>query len=185
MLSAADLAKRADPLSKEQMELMNAYCQRHTRHARKPCCSGARRPELRPTADTICHLTSLSACLSVSPSLPGRASNYLTVGQIYLRENPLLRAPLDIAHIKPRLLGHWGTSPGLNMLWVHANRVLQAVPERDFIFMVGPGHGGPAIVAQVYLEGVWEETYPKSEVRDRNTNNIGTKRPLNNQSIDR
>jgi xylulose-5-phosphate/fructose-6-phosphate phosphoketolase len=84
------------------------------------------------------------------------AANYLTVGQIYLRENPLLRSPLEPAHIKPRLLGHWGTSPGLNLLYVHVNRLIR---ERDasFIYLAGPGHGGPAIVGNVYLEGTYTE----------------------------
>src|ERR1041384_1197995 len=88
-----------------------------------------------------------------------RAANYLTVGQIYLRENPLLREPLRAEHIKPRLLGHWGTSPGLNLLYVHLNRI---ITDRDanVIFLAGPGHGGPAVVANVYLEGTYSEIYP-------------------------
>ena len=88
-----------------------------------------------------------------------RAANYLTVGQIYLQANPLLRQPLSAEHIKPRLLGHWGTSPGLNLLYVHLNRV---IVERnlDVVFVCGPGHGGPAVVANVYLEGTYSEVYP-------------------------
>jgi xylulose-5-phosphate/fructose-6-phosphate phosphoketolase len=88
-----------------------------------------------------------------------RAANYLTIGQIYLQANPLLREPLAPEHIKPRLLGHWGTSPGLSLLWAHLNRV---VVERDVdvLFVCGPGHGGPAIVANTWLEGTWSETYP-------------------------
>ncbi|GIJ29443.1 putative phosphoketolase [Micromonospora qiuiae] len=87
-----------------------------------------------------------------------RAANYLTVGQIYLLDNPLLREPLVPEHIKPRLLGHWGTSPGLNLLYAHLNRVIVA---RDLsaIFITGPGHGGPAIVANTWLEGTWSERY--------------------------
>ncbi|AKU95472.1 Xylulose-5-phosphate phosphoketolase [Labilithrix luteola] len=89
-----------------------------------------------------------------------RAANYLTVGQIYLQENPLLREPLQAEHIKPRLLGHWGTSPGLNLLYAHLNRIVR---ERDLdaICLAGPGHGGPAIVANVYLEGSYSEVYPR------------------------
>jgi len=89
-----------------------------------------------------------------------QAANYLTVGQIYLQENPLLRQPLTADHIKPRLLGHWGTSPGLSLLYVHLNRV---IIERDanVIFLAGPGHGGPAVVATVYLEGTYSEIYPE------------------------
>src|ERR1041385_1678263 len=88
-----------------------------------------------------------------------RASNYLAVGQIYLLANPLLREPLRIEQVKPRLLGHWGTTPGLNFLYVHLNRAIQ---ERDLnmIYVAGPGHGGPAMVAQTYLEGTYSELYP-------------------------
>ncbi|GHO57003.1 phosphoketolase [Ktedonobacter robiniae] len=87
------------------------------------------------------------------------AANYLTVGQIYLQANPLLREPLSPEHIKPRLLGHWGTSPGLSFIYVHLNRLIK---ERDanMIYLAGPGHGGPAIVANVYLEGTYSEVYP-------------------------
>jgi xylulose-5-phosphate/fructose-6-phosphate phosphoketolase len=88
-----------------------------------------------------------------------RAANYLTVGQIYLCDNALLREPLAPEHIKPRLLGHWGTSPGLNILYAHLNRVIRD-RDADVIFVTGPGHGGPAIVANVYLEGTYSEIYP-------------------------
>jgi xylulose-5-phosphate/fructose-6-phosphate phosphoketolase len=89
-----------------------------------------------------------------------RAANYLSVGQIYLLDNPLLREPLDIAHVKPRLLGHWGTSPGLNLVYAHMNR---AIRERDLeaMYVIGPGHGGPAIVANAWLEGTYTEVYPE------------------------
>ena len=88
-----------------------------------------------------------------------RAANYLTVGQIYLRANPLLREPLRPEHIKPRLLGHWGTSPGLNLVYVHLNRLIRA-HDANVIFLAGPGHGGPAVIANVYLEGTYSEIYP-------------------------
>jgi xylulose-5-phosphate/fructose-6-phosphate phosphoketolase len=88
-----------------------------------------------------------------------RAANYLTVGQIYLRANPLLREPLRPEHIKPRLLGHWGTSPGLNFLYAHLNRVIRGT-DRSVLFIAGPGHGGPAVVANVWLEGTYSEIYP-------------------------
>src|SRR5437868_1748445 len=93
---------------------------------------------------------------SASPLAPGelqkidaywRAANYLAVGQIYLLDNPLLEEPLKREHVKPRLLGHWGTCPGLNMLYVHLNRVIKR-DDLDMIYIIGPGHGGPAIVAQ-------------------------------------
>ncbi len=87
------------------------------------------------------------------------AANYLTVGQIYLRENPLLREPLAIEHIKPRLLGHWGTSPGLSLIYAHVNRLI-CQRDVDAIYLTGPGHGGPALVANVYMEGTWTEIYP-------------------------
>jgi xylulose-5-phosphate/fructose-6-phosphate phosphoketolase len=88
-----------------------------------------------------------------------RAANYLSVDQIYLLDNPLLREPLTLAHIKPRLLGHWGTTPGLNFIYAHMNRAIVA-REIDAIFIAGPGHGGPAVVANTYLEGTYSEVYP-------------------------
>src|SRR5207253_3053528 len=88
-----------------------------------------------------------------------RAANYLTIGQIYLLDNPLLREPLKADHVKPRLLGHWGTSPGQNLLYVHLNRLIKR-HDAEIIYLSGPGHGGPAIVAQVYLEGTYSEIYP-------------------------
>ncbi|MGH7384753.1 MAG: phosphoketolase family protein [Candidatus Rokuibacteriota bacterium] len=88
-----------------------------------------------------------------------RAANYLSVGQIYLYDNPLLKEPLQLKHVKPRLLGHWGTTPGLNFIYVHLNRVIK---ERalDVIYVTGPGHGGPGLVANTYLEGTYTEVYP-------------------------
>ena len=91
-----------------------------------------------------------------------QAANYLTIGQIYLQENPLLREPLRPEHIKPRLLGHWGTSPGLSFIYVHLNRLIQDT-DANVIYLAGPGHGGPAIVANVYLEGTYSEIYPHVE----------------------
>jgi len=88
-----------------------------------------------------------------------RAANYLTVGQIYLYGNPLLKVPLSLAHVKPRLLGHWGTTPGLNFIYVHLNRVIRQY-DLDMLFVTGPGHGGPGIVANTYLEGTYSELYP-------------------------
>jgi xylulose-5-phosphate/fructose-6-phosphate phosphoketolase len=88
-----------------------------------------------------------------------RAANYLSVGQIYLLANPLLREPLQVSHIKPRLLGHWGTTPGLNFLYAHINRVIKA-RDLDAIYICGPGHGGPGMVANAYLEGTYTEYYP-------------------------
>lgn len=88
-----------------------------------------------------------------------RAANYLSVGQIYLLANPLLREPLQFEHIKPRLLGHWGTTPGLNFIYVHLNRLIKA-QDLDMIYIAGPGHGGPGLVANTYLEGSYTEFYP-------------------------
>lgn len=88
-----------------------------------------------------------------------RAANYLTVGQIYLMANPLLREPLSAEHIKPRLLGHWGTSPGLAFIYAHASRLVRETGQ-EMLYLAGPGHGGPALVAAGYLEGTYAETYP-------------------------
>src|SRR5271169_5652217 len=88
-----------------------------------------------------------------------RASNYLSVGQIYLLDNPMLKERLRREHIKPRLVGHWGTTPGLNFLYVHLNRVIKD-QNLDMIYLIGPGHGGPALVAHAYLEGTYSEVYP-------------------------
>jgi xylulose-5-phosphate/fructose-6-phosphate phosphoketolase len=88
-----------------------------------------------------------------------RASNYLSVGQIYLIDNPLLRQPLKREHVKPRLLGHWGTTPGLNFMYVHLNRVIRR-DDLDMVYVIGPGHGGPSLVAQAWMEGTYSEVYP-------------------------
>ena len=88
-----------------------------------------------------------------------QAANYLTVGQIYLLANPLKAAPLEQKHIKPRLLGHWGTTPGLSFIYAHLNRVIRA--DLSMIYLAGPGHGGPGLVANVYLEGTYSEIYPR------------------------
>ncbi|HSE08590.1 MAG TPA: phosphoketolase family protein [Nocardioidaceae bacterium] len=95
-----------------------------------------------------------------------RAANYLSVGQIYLLDNPLLREPLKPEHIKPRLLGHWGTTPGLNLIYTHCDRVIRE-QDLDMIYVIGPGHGGPAIVAQTWLEGSWTDTYPGTAMDER------------------
>src|SRR5690348_18441441 len=89
-----------------------------------------------------------------------RAANYLSVGQIYLMANPLLREPLKREHIKPRLLGHWGTTPGLNFIYAHLNRLITA-HDLDMIYLAGPGHGGPALVANAWLEGSYTAYYPE------------------------
>src|SRR5690242_15345837 len=94
------------------------------------------------------------------------AANYLTIGQIYLQDNPLLHEPLRPEHIKPRLLGHWGTSPGLSFIYAHLNRLIQE-HDVDVIYLAGPGHGGPALVANVYLEGTYSEIYPEVSPDER------------------
>ena len=102
---------------------------------------------------------------TLSPELLGkmdaywRAANYLSVGQLYLHENPLLREPLKLSHVKSMLLGHWGTTPGQNFIYVHLNRIIKKY-DLDMFYVAGPGHGGPAIVGNVYLEGTWSEVYP-------------------------
>src|SRR5690348_9134846 len=89
-----------------------------------------------------------------------RAANYLSVGQIYLMDNPLLREPLAPEHVKPRLLGHWGTTPGLNLLYAHLSRCIVA-RSLDMFSVTGPGHGGPGLVANAWLEGTYSEVYPR------------------------
>ncbi len=88
-----------------------------------------------------------------------RAANYLSVGQIYLWDNPLLQQPLTLAHVKHMLLGHWGTTPGQNFIYVHLNRLIKK-SDLDMIYVSGPGHGGPAVVSNTYLEGTYSEIYP-------------------------
>jgi xylulose-5-phosphate/fructose-6-phosphate phosphoketolase len=88
-----------------------------------------------------------------------RAANYLAVGQIYLKDNPFLRQPLRLDHVKPRFLGHWRTTPGLNFIYVHLNRLITE-HGLNLIYVTGPGHGGPGIVANTYLEGSYTEIYP-------------------------
>src|ERR1700734_2420380 len=102
---------------------------------------------------------------TLSPDLLGkmdaywRAANYLAVGQIYLYDNPLLKEPLKLSDVKPLVVGHWGTTPGQNFIYVHLNRVIKKY-DLDMFYVAGPGHGGPAIVGNVYLEGTWSEVYP-------------------------
>ena len=109
---------------------------------------------IAPVADTT-----LDAAELARMDAYWRAANYLSVGQIYLKANPLLREPIALEHVKPRLLGHWGTTPGLNFIYVHLNRVIR---QRDLnvIYITGPGHGGPGLVANTYLEGTYSEIYP-------------------------
>jgi xylulose-5-phosphate/fructose-6-phosphate phosphoketolase len=104
------------------------------------------------------HQPSLAPALLAKMDAYWRAANYLSAGQIYLYDNPLLREPLKLEHVKPRLLGHWGTTPGLNFIYVHLNRVIKE-HDLDMIFVTGPGHGGPALVANTYLEGTYSEVY--------------------------
>ena len=103
----------------------------------------------RPLADDLLH----------KMNAYWQAANYLSVGQIYLYDNPLLKVPLELAHIKPRLLGHWGTTPGLNFIYVHLNRLIKE-HDLSIIYITGPGHGGPGLVANTYLEGTYSEVYP-------------------------
>ncbi|MEG4085037.1 phosphoketolase family protein [Microcoleus sp. POL10_C6] len=105
-------------------------------------------PQLKPLSDSELH----------KMNAYWRAANYLSVGQIYLLDNPLLKEPLKIEHVKPRLLGHWGTTPGLNFIYVHLNRIIKA-QDINAIYIAGPGHGGPGLVANTYLEGTYSEYY--------------------------
>lgn len=100
-----------------------------------------------------------------------RAANYLSVGQIYLHDNPLLKRPLTIEHVKRRLLGHWGTTPGLNFIYVHLNRVIKN-QDLTMIYIAGPGHGGPGLVANTYLEGTYSEVYPNISEDEEGMRNL-------------
>ena len=113
--------------------------------------------DMTPTASTVSHPLAPDELRRIDAYW--RAANYLSVGQIYLLDNPLLKEPLRPEHVKPRLLGHWGTTPGLNMIYAHMNRVIRNW-DLDAIYVIGPGHGGPAIVANAYLEGTYSEVYP-------------------------
>src|SRR5207237_6842431 len=110
--------------------------------------------------------TPLSAELLRKLDAYWRAANYLSVGQIYLYDNVLLKRPLKITDVKPRLLGHWGTTPGLNFVYVHLNRLIKE-HDLDMIFIAGPGHGGPGVVANTYLEGTYSELYPSISQDER------------------
>ena len=125
---------------------------RATRAARGAVAATSSVPPSRPIAPAKDALARLDAYW--------RAANYLSVGQIYLYDNPLLKVPLTLEHIKPRLLGHWGTTPGLNFVYAHLNRVI-AAQQCSVLFVTGPGHGGPALVANTYLEGTYTERYPR------------------------
>src|ERR1700756_5129031 len=100
-----------------------------------------------------------------------RAANYLSVGQIYLLDNPLLIEPLELKHVKPRLLGHWGTTPGLNFIYVHFNRLITNY-DLNVIYLAGPGHGGPGMVANTYLEGTYSEVYPNIPQNEAGMNSL-------------
>lgn len=113
---------------------------------------------MQPYSNNIA-IKTLSPSLLFRMDAYWRAANYLSVGQIYLFNNPLLKIPLTLSHIKPRLLGHWGTTPGLNFIYVHLNRVIKKY-DLDVMYVTGPGHGGPGIVANTYLEGTYTEVYP-------------------------
>lgn len=104
-------------------------------------------------------MTAVSADLLGKMDAYWRAANYLSVGQMYLRDNPLLRRPLEIGDVKKMLLGHWGTTPGQNFIYVHLNRVIKQ-QDLNMVYISGPGHGGPALMSNVYLEGTWSEVYP-------------------------
>ena len=113
-----------------------------------------------PIADLVQRLAVLDDDEVAALDAWWRANNYLTVGQIYLMANPLLREPLTAEHIKPRLLGHWGTSPGLSFVYAHASRLIRQTGQ-EMLYLAGPGHGGPALVAAGYLEGTYTEIYPR------------------------
>jgi xylulose-5-phosphate/fructose-6-phosphate phosphoketolase len=112
-----------------------------------------------PTEETSLQKDALSSSELALLDAYWRATNYVSVGQIYLLDNPLLKEPLRLEHIKPRLLGHWGTTPGLNLIYVHLNRLIKR-HQLNVVYVAGPGHGGPALLANTYLEGTYSEFYP-------------------------
>jgi xylulose-5-phosphate/fructose-6-phosphate phosphoketolase len=116
--------------------------------------------DVRATSDDLATSAPLSETELARIDAYWRAANYLSVGQIYLLANPLLRQPLRIEHVKPRLLGHWGTTPGLNFAYAHMNRAIKAY-DLNAMYITGPGHGGPGLVANTYLEGTYSEVYPQ------------------------
>src|SRR3569623_576415 len=118
-----------------------------------------RRTDMHHTNDDAAATGLLSDAVLQAIHAYWRAANYLSVGQIYLMDNPLLREPLTRAHVKTRPLGHWGTTPGLNFVYAHLNRVIKA-HDLNVIYVCGPGHGGPGMVANTYLEGTYSEIYP-------------------------
>ena len=126
-------------------------------HSSFPAIGRDNRPMVRPSTVPVAPAASADELTLVDAWW--RAANYLSVGQIYLLDNPLLREPLQPEQVKPRLLGHWGTTPGLNLIYAHMNRAIRA-RDLDAIYVIGPGHGGPGIVANAYLEGTWSEVYP-------------------------
>src|ERR1022692_1567660 len=113
----------------------------------------------RRCRDVIMEKEILSAELLHKMHAYWRAANYLSVGQIYLYGNPLLKEPLKLSHVKPLVVGHWGTTPGQNFIYVHLNRVIKKY-DLDMFYIAGPGHGGPALVGNTYLEGTYSEIYP-------------------------
>src|SRR3954469_21290150 len=128
--------------------------------SRRASCRGrSRAGRTRPVSETVTAAGPLAAGEPEGPDAYWRAANYLSVGQIYRLDNPLLTDSLEPEHVKPRLLGHFGTTPGLNFMYAHLNRAIRA---RDLstIFITGPGHGGPGLVANAYLEGTYSELYP-------------------------
>src|SRR5262249_2835898 len=127
---------------------------RNAAHPKTPACSTMEAQAIRRRSSSL-----ITPSLLRKMDAYWRAANYLSVGQIYLYDNPLLRQPLRLEHIKPRLLGHWGTTPGLNFVYVHLNRIIKQY-DLDMIFVTGPGHGGPGLVANTYLEGTYSEIYP-------------------------
>jgi xylulose-5-phosphate/fructose-6-phosphate phosphoketolase len=156
------MARKTQAAAGADFSKTDAAAQARKRSADAPPADKGRRGAITPETPKY---GALSADLLQKMNAYWRAANYLSVGQIYLKDNPLLEEPLKLEHIKPRLLGHWGTTPGLNFLYVHLNRLIKE-NDLNMIYVIGPGHGGPGIVAHTYLEGSYTERYPAVE-RDR------------------
>ena len=110
-----------------------------------------------------------------------RAANYVSVGQIYLYDNPLLKEPLKLEHVKPLVVSHWGTTPGQNFIYVHLNRIIKKY-DLNMFYIAGPGHGGPAIVGNVYLEGTWSEVYPNVTQDEAGLKKLSSNSPFQGES---
>ena len=155
ILTINGAALRAVPVAEREQSMSVASNRGHL-HARR---TALRSRELHRGKSMMTDTNTLTPELLRKMDAYWRAANYLSVGQIYLYDNPLLKEPLKLSHVKPLVVGHWGTTPGQNFIYVHLNRVIKKY-DLDMFYIAGPGHGGPALVGNTYLEGTYSEIYP-------------------------